>query len=156
MSFQIHALPESSFADYSDLSEEELKERNAKKVVVDEYPGYPCRVSLDEAKIGETALLVNYQHLPHDSPYQASHAVYVRMGAKSAQLAENEVPESVLSRLIAVRGYSEEGSMLDAEIVDGHEVAVTIEKMFNNTDVDFLHLHNAKRGCFAARVTRGA
>jgi len=155
MSFQVHALSESTFAKYLTLSAQELHERKSKRVVVDEHPGFCCRVSLEDVPVGETVLLANYQHLTHESPYQASHAVYVNPHAKQVKLAENELPESVLSRLIAIRGFSDAGILLDAEVIDGPKVALTIEKIFANRQVDFIHLHNAKFGCFSASVTRG-
>ena len=34
------------------------------------------------------------------------------------------------------------------------EVAAQIERMFGNEDVAYIHLHNAKRGCFSCRVER--
>ena len=44
------------------MSEAELAANNARLEVVQEHPGTPCRVSLDDAQIGETVALVNYTH----------------------------------------------------------------------------------------------
>jgi hypothetical protein len=45
--------------------------------------------------------------------------------------------------------------MTDAEVVEGTALEPLIESMFADPAVAFLHVHNAKRGCFAARVDRG-
>jgi len=44
--------------------------------------------------------------------------------------------------------------MLDAEVVLGHDLEPIIQRMLSVDAVDFLHIHNAKRGCFLARVDR--
>ena len=75
MTFQIHALPADDFASLFELSEDELASRNAQRMTAKSQPGYPCRVSMKDADIGETVILVNHQHQPASSPYQSSHAV---------------------------------------------------------------------------------
>jgi len=71
MSFQISALKLAQFAHLIGRSEEELAAYNARRVVADRHPGFPCRVSLLDAQPGETLLLLNYEHLAVDSPYQS-------------------------------------------------------------------------------------
>jgi len=44
--------------------------------------------------------------------------------------------------------------MIDADVAQGDAIAKTIWRMFENPEIDYLHLHNAKPGCFAASVTR--
>jgi hypothetical protein len=41
-------------------------------MTVDEFPGFPCRVSLQDAEIGEEVILLPYQHHKTNSPYQAN------------------------------------------------------------------------------------
>ena len=59
MSFQIHALPAEHFQPLFRMSEQELASVRATRMVVDTKPGYPCRVSLADAEVGETVILVN-------------------------------------------------------------------------------------------------
>jgi len=44
--------------------------------------------------------------------------------------------------------------MLDADLIDGSKLDILINSFFENPDVAYLHAHYAKRGCFAARITR--
>jgi hypothetical protein len=44
--------------------------------------------------------------------------------------------------------------MVDADVVQGHELEPVIERMFADDRVEYLHLHNAKPGCYSARVDR--
>jgi len=78
MTFQIHALPAARFRPLFALPDKELLKARATRMVVDSNPGFPCRVSLEEADIGETVLLVNFQHQPGDSPYRSIVACHLR------------------------------------------------------------------------------
>lgn len=154
MNFQIHALPEADFADVFALSDQELAEAGATRMTVRESPGTPCRVSLSDAEIGETVILLNYEHQPGHSPYRARHAIYVREGASQANPAIGEVPDMIASRLISLRGFDAAHMMIEAEAVEGRDVADALATAFENDAVSYIHLHFAKPGCFAARVTR--
>ena len=58
-------------------------------------------------------------------------------------------------RLLSVRAFSAAGMLLDADIAEGAAALVpVIERLLAPEEVAFLHLHNARPGCFAARVDR--
>jgi hypothetical protein len=111
-------------------------------------------VSLQDAEPGETLLLLNYEHLAVASPYRARHAIYVRENARTATPAVNEVPGVLRTRLLSLRAYDRSGMMVEADVVHGSDVVPVIERIFSEENVDFIHIHNAKPGCFAARVDR--
>jgi hypothetical protein len=72
ISFQVVALPLESFDPLLTQSDEALQTIGARRLVVDEKPGYPCRVSLVDAEIGEEVLLVPFAHHDVPSPYRSS------------------------------------------------------------------------------------
>ncbi len=154
MSFQIHALSPAPFAPLFAMSDDELRNLRATRMTVDAKPGYPCRVSLADADIGETVILVNFEHQPADSPYRASHAIFVREHAGQAFPAAGSVPGALASRLISVRAFDDKHFLVNADVVDGSRLSESIPAMFQDPEVAYLHLHHAKPGCFAARVTR--
>ncbi|OYU16369.1 MAG: hypothetical protein CFE37_01445 [Alphaproteobacteria bacterium PA4] len=154
MAFQIHALDPSPYAPLFGLNEQQLAVHNARRVIATSNPGFPCRVSLADAAVGESLLLVNHQHLRGSTPYAASHAIYIREAAEPARIAPNSVPEVLLRRLLSVRAYDAASMMLDADVVDGRSLAPMLDALFARDDVAFIHLHNARPGCFAASVTR--
>lgn len=154
MSFRIQGLPVAPFTELFGLSEEELTARGVVRRVADRSPGFPCRVSLQDAVPGENVLLLNYEHLPVASPYRSRHAIYVREYAEEYRPEVNEVPEVLGSRLLSVRAFDASGMMVDADVVAGMEAARLIEQQFANPAVAYLHLHNAKPGCFAAQAIR--
>ena len=154
MTFQILALPARLFQPLFGLPDTALASHGAKRVRAQEDPGYPCRVSLRDAAVGETLLLLNFEHHPAPTPYRASHAIFVREGASQAQLAPGEVPLLFRHRLISLRAFSDAGMMLNADAAEGRELEAAITTLLAPAEVSYLHLHYAKPGCYAARVER--
>jgi hypothetical protein len=154
MSFQISALSADAFSPLFALTDAELAARGGVRRVADRVPGFPCRVSLRDAAIGEAVLLVHYEHHPVASPFRASYAIYVRPGATQARLQPDEVPEMLRSRLLSLRAFSGDGLLVDADVVEGLAVESAIGRLLGATNVNYVHIHFAKAGCFAARAHR--
>jgi hypothetical protein len=154
MGFRVVGLPASRFEQLYGLSEEALAEKGIRAYVADSKPGFPCRVSLRDAEPGERVLLLNFEHQPAGTPYRSAHAIYVKDGAQDAEPEPGEVPEVLRSRLLSVRAFDGQGMMVDADLADGREAGAVFERLLANPAVAYLHVHNAKRGCYAARVDR--
>lgn len=154
--FKVVALPAEDFGDLLAMPDVELRANRGRRMVVDHKPGFPCRVSLVDAEIGEEVILVDYTHHDADSPYRASGPIFVRAKAETARPDVNEIPEMLSTRLLSVRAYDDRGMMRDAEIVEGADLAGHIRASFADDRVAYLHLHNARPGCFNCRVERAA
>ena len=154
MSFQIKALNGDQFQHLFTLSDEQLDAMQAQRMTVTACPDKPCRISLEDAPVGEEVILLHYQHQACDSPYRSSHAIYVRQGVEQASPATGEIPAVMRHRLIAVRGFDAGDAMIEAEIAEGTELETAINQVFANPAVTYIHLHYAKAGCYAARVNR--
>lgn len=153
--FQLSALPAEPFEPLFELTDAELAARGIRRQVVSSYPGTPCRVSLEDAAVGDTVLLLPHEHqATAGSPYRSAGAIFVRQGVQAARPAVNEVPASVRRRLLSVRAYDAEGMMADADVVEGCAVEETIARFFADPQVAYLHLHNARPGCYSCRVDR--
>lgn len=152
--FRLVGLAPNTFAPLFDMSDGELAARSIRRVVADRKPGFPCRISLVDAEIGEELLLLPYCHQPADSPYQASGPIFIRNGARQRIADPSEVPPYVSGRLISVRAYDERHFIVDADVCEGTDVAPIIGRMFEAASVRYIHLHNAKRGCFSCRAER--
>lgn len=153
--FRITGLAPKKFSHLFGKSDEELAVLGARRFLVDQSPGFPDRIEMRDLDVGENALLVNYAHLDvAGSPYRSAHAVFVREGATSAYDASDEIPEVLRSRQLSVRAFDKEAMIVDAEVVDGNDLRAWIAATFDDDSVAFIDVHNAKRGCFAARVQR--
>lgn len=153
-SFRFRALPSEAFAPLFDRSDDELAAIGARRMTVDHQPGFPCRVSLVDAAIGETVLLLPFTHHDVASPYRASGPIFVRQGAASACPEIGEIPAVLRTRRLSVRGYDEDGMMIAAECVDGDSLALTLSTLFAEPTLRYAHVHNAGPGCFACAVER--
>lgn len=123
-------------------------------MTVDAKPGFPCRVSLEDAEIGEQVVLTPFAHHDVDSPYRGSGPIFVRQKAKEADLSVGEIPEAVSTRTMSVRAYDKNSMMIDGSVVPGSEIKAHIERLFANPKIAYLHLHNAGAGCYSCRVER--
>ncbi len=153
MSFRILGLSPELFRPLFALSDEGLRQRGALRLVADD-PRMPCRVSMAHAELGEEILLLNYAHQPANTPYRASHAIFVRRLADQAYDAIDTVPEVLASRLLSVRAFDAQHMMIDAEVREGSAASAVFERLLGNPEVGYLQVHNAGRGCYAARVER--
>ena len=151
MTFRIRGLEAEQFAHLFTLSDAELAAHQAVRQTAN-GPA-PCRISLTDARPGDEVILVNYEHLPVDSPYRMRFAIFVRKGEKTFD-AVDVVPEQLRSRTLAVRAFDAAGMMTGRELVEGADLEAAIARQFANPDADYLHVHFAAPGCYAARVDR--
>ncbi|MGH7731921.1 MAG: DUF1203 domain-containing protein [Candidatus Eiseniibacteriota bacterium] len=152
--FKLVALTSERFDPLRTLGDAELRARGARRMRVDEKPGYPCRVSLADAEVGEEVLLLPFTHHDVGSPYRASGPIFVRVGAETAHPGVNEVPAMIRSRLLSIRAYDAEAMLIASEIAEGRVLEEHIERLFSDPRVEYLHLHNARPGCYNCRVER--
>jgi hypothetical protein len=152
--FQIIAVPRERFTHLFSLSDVELAACGAQRVVVDANPGYPCRVSLVDAAIGERVILTPFVHHDVASPYRSSGPIYVREAAHPTQPGIDEIPIMFRHRLLSVRAYDRDALMRAAQVVAGHGLQDVITELFADPDTAYIHLHNAGPGCFNALVER--
>jgi hypothetical protein len=151
--FRISGLDPKRFEPFFAMDANELARHRAIRKVAHQAPGFPCRVSLRDADPGRAVLLMNYEHLPVDSPYRASHAIYV--SDEQARFDEvNTIPPAFASRLLALRAFDAAGLMIDADIVEGRECAALIRRLLALPETSYVHAHYAKRGCYAGRIER--
>lgn len=152
--FQMIALPAERFAPYFAKTDAELRALGAARVAVDEKPGFPCRVSLADAEVGESVLLLTFTHHDVASPYRSAGPIFVRPGVATAQPAVNEIPLMFNHRLLSVRGYDAAAMLLAADVVRGSELDGAIGSLFADRRIAYLHIHNAKPGCYNCSVIR--
>ena len=152
MTYRVTGLDPQPFRPLFALSDEQLASQGMRRMIVRAKPSFPCRVSLADRDIGEQVILLN--HVSHDvaNPYRASHAIFVA-DAEQAECIE-EIPPVFEPRVLSLRGFDLEGMMADALITQPGEAEEGIRKLFRNSEIAYIHAHNAARGCFSARIDR--
>lgn len=152
--FRISGLDGAQFGHLFGLSDDELKGHHISRHIADEKPSFPCRVTLEDAEIGERLLLLPYRHHRAATPYRAEGPIFVReRPTKQAEFLD-EVPEQLKVRLISLRAYDADGMMIDADVVEGVALKPLIERFLANEQASYLHAHFARRGCYAALIER--
>jgi hypothetical protein len=154
MRFQITALDAERFDPLFAMSDQELADRLAVRVTATSNPGFPCRVSLADAEVGDELILVNHEHQPDASPYRAAHAVYVRKGVRQARPAVGEIPEQLRSRMLSLRAFDDQAMIVGADLVEGEKLGPALEALLADPAAAYVHIHYAKYGCYAARADR--
>ncbi len=71
------------------------------RMQADSKPGYPCRITLEDAEPGESLLLLRWTHLDMQTPYRASGPIFVRELARETGLYRNSIPEQQRIRLLS-------------------------------------------------------
>lgn len=154
MSYQLRGLEPAQFEEYFGLDDAALAERGMRWMRVDAPVGFPCRISLADAPVGEDVLLLPFTHQDSHSPYRASGPIFVRRGQRAAAQFTGELPPYLTLRPLSVRAYDAADEMIDADVVDGSRAEPLIERYLANEATQYLHIHFARRGCYACRVER--
>ncbi|MCA1748616.1 MAG: DUF1203 domain-containing protein [Parasphingopyxis sp.] len=154
MTYRITGLAPEPFADLRGAEEAALAAAGARRVIAQSKPGYPCRISLEDAEVGERLILLHHVSHDVDTPYRSAYAIYLRENAGAAAVYEDALPPVMEGRPIAMRGFDEAGMLLDAALALPGEADAAIRRLFYNRDIAYIDAHNAAHGCFAARVER--
>lgn len=154
MSFVIRGLSPEPFRPLFALDDASLAARNIRRVIADAPRGFPCRVSLQDAAEGETLLLLPHRHHDVAGPYRASGPIFVREQASVSAHFQDQVPPSLLKRLLSLRAYDAEGWMREADVVEGVDAENALRRMFADERVHSVHIHNARPGCYSCRAER--
>jgi hypothetical protein len=155
MSFRILGLDPEPFHALFDLTDTELLVRGARRYRIEADTGFPCRISLEDAPVGETVILTNHVHLAApQSPYRAAGPIFVRERPVPRFDAVDTVPRQLAKRLLSLRAYDGEAMMVEGLVAEGTALANHVEDLFALPEVAFIHAHFARRGCYAARIER--
>jgi hypothetical protein len=154
MTYRIQGLSPEPFAALFAMDDAALAARRARRVIATSDRGFPCRVSLQDARAGESLILVH--HISHDveTPYRSAYAIYVRETARIPAAYVDEVPPVLKGRPIALRGLGDDGLLKAARLASPGEADAEIRQLFEMDQIATIHAHNAAPGCFAARIDR--
>jgi len=154
MRFRYRGLASEGFAQLFGLSDGELRARGMSRIIADAKPGFPCRVTLEDAEPGERVLLLAFEHQPAHSPFRASGPIFVREGRHAMFDCAGAPPPVLDRRSLSVRAYAADGMMVDADVTDGAAVPSLLQRLFDAPETAYAHIHFARRGCYACRVER--
>jgi hypothetical protein len=154
MTYMIKGLARDRFADLLGRSDAELAAQGARRVVADKDFGFPCRVSLEDAAVGESLILLNHTSHDVDGPYRATHAILVREQAGDVAPLVDETPPVFARRTLSLRAFDAAGDLVASRVAKPDEHDGAIRELLADPQVDHIDAHNAGHGCFSARIER--
>lgn len=154
MSYVVSGLPLETFQPLFGLADAELAERGVVRRTADAKPGYPCRITLADAELGDSLLLLNFESHSVDTPYRSAYAIFVNETAQATSRLVDELPPVFGGRPIALRIFDADGMLIGADLARDEALDPAIRRAFENPAAAYLHAHNAAHGCFAARIDR--
>ncbi len=155
MTYRIEGLRRADFSHLFALNDAELAAQNAVRVTAT-GPGFPCRVSLEDAKAGEQLILLNYTSHDVATPYRSSYAIYVREGADEITPLIDDTPPVFEGRPLGLRAFDQDGMLRNAALALPGQANAKIRELFAGDNIAYIHAHNAAHGCFSARIDRSA
>jgi hypothetical protein len=153
MTYSIEGLSPDQFAPLFAMADAELAAINARRVTATADRGFPCRISLEDAKAGEELILLH--HTSHDvaTPYRSAYAIYVRPGVPAVRYRD-ALPPVFEGRALALRGFGADAMLRTARLAGPGEADDAIRDLFADPGISYIDAHNAAYGCFAARIER--
>lgn len=155
MGYVVKGLDPAPFAHLFGQTDEALEARGIFRFRAEPGSALPDRVELRDLEPGETCLLVNHFHQPADTPYRASHAIFVLENAVKPETYTNIMPPALRTRLLSLRAFDAAHMMVDGDVAEGSEAEELVTRLFANPAISYIHAHYARRGCFAALIERG-
>lgn len=154
MTYRIEGLRPEAYAGLRGLGDAELAARRALRITADSKPGFPCRVTLEDAEPGESLIL--FHHVSHDvpTPFRSAYAIYVRETATEPARYVDEPPPVFAGRTLGLRGFDSRGMLRGALLAPPGEADSKIRELFERPEIEAIHAHNAAAGCFAAKIVR--
>ena len=153
MTYAINGLDPDAFASLFALDDVQLAARGARRVTAIADRGFPCRISLDDARSGEELILLHHVSHDVDTPYRSAYAIYVRQGVAAVTYTDT-TPPVFEGRPIALRAFDAANMLRTARLAGPGEADGAIRDLFADDAIAYIDAHNAAHGCFAARVTR--
>jgi hypothetical protein len=153
MTYQITGLSPETFAHLIGSPDDILAAAGAVRVTAT-GPGFPCRVSLEDAKAGETLILLNYTSHDVATPYRSTYAIYVREAASPIAPLIDKTPPVFEGRPLGLRAFDAGGMLRNAALALPGEADAKLRALFDAPEIAYIHAHNAAHGCFSAKVER--
>ena len=107
-----------------------------------------------DAEIGDELILVSHDPFTTASPYRSASPIFIHRSRCEPPGNLHDPTTQLTLRRLSVRSFDRNEMMINAAVIDGHDLGDTISEFFVEQTADRLHVHNADRGCWAVAVER--
>ena len=116
----------------------------------------PCRHCLKITQAGERVILFACQPFDTTGPYAEIGPVFVHAEPCSAYAQRTDFPEGFRERILTMRGYDSAGRIAGATLSTAGRPEATIDELFADASVRYIHVRNPAWGCYDFRVDRAS
>ena len=88
------------------------------------------------------------------TPYRSASPIFLHTEPCVPPDNLQQLPAQLTERQLSVRSFDPAENMIDAIVIDGHDLHATIERFFTDPESRNIHVHNATRGCWAVTIER--
>lgn len=114
----------------------------------------PCRHCLRRAPAGTALIVFAYSPFSTKGPYAEVGPVFIHADACQRYDGGGRFPSDYMDRILTMRGYNDRGTIEDAQLSQAGDPETTIDALFADERVRFIHVRNPAWGCFHFRVDR--
>ena len=113
-----------------------------------------CRFCLADGGAEQKHILFSYLPVKNINPYAEVGPVYIHDNCEQ-YLEVYGVPHDLTTRkFLTIRGYSAGQNLIKGYMAKGNEIVETIDKLFENAEVESIHINDASSGCFFLKIVR--
>lgn len=135
MTYSIIGLDPADFDHFVGQSDDLLAVHGAVRVTATADHGFPCRVALEDARAGETLILLHHVSHAVETPYRSAYAIYVREGATSPARHLDEVPPVFEGRPLGLRGFGADHMLKAATLALPGDADAQIRALLANPEI---------------------
>jgi hypothetical protein len=99
-------------------------------------------------------ILLNFVSADVDTPFRASHAIFVREGADRAAHYRDRMPALIDRRTTSLRAFDRHGMIRAAALAAPGEADAGVRTLLTDDAIDHVDIHTSAWGCFLARAER--
>lgn len=114
-----------------------------------------CRLCLADGGPHQKHILFSYRPFDENkNPYSEVGPVYVHDNCERYGDLNAFPPDLKKRKYLQVRGYDARQCLIAADLAEGSEVEGTIDKLFEDPRVEYLHIRDGLTGCYFMKIER--
>jgi hypothetical protein len=113
-----------------------------------------CRFCLTDGGPEQKHILFSYLPVENINPYAEIGPVFIHDECEQ-YIDVDTVPHDLATRkFLTIRGYSAGQNLIKGYMAKGNEIVETIERLFENAEVESIHINDASSGCYFLKIVR--
>lgn len=115
----------------------------------------PCRQCLRTFEVGkENRILFTYNPFDGLDPYPSPGPIFVHETPCATYSPQNKFPDTLRSLPLVFEGYSRDRRVTAREKVNDGAAESAIARIFEQPEVEYIHVRHGEAGCFIAHISR--